>query len=56
MSNARDIFCHRLSICFFFQHTGAELMLDHIFTINADKYTAVDEDGLVTGIMFFISK
>lgn len=30
-------------------HTGAELMLDHIFTINADKYTAVDEDGLVTG-------
>ncbi|KAH9644185.1 hypothetical protein HF086_008674 [Spodoptera exigua] len=30
-------------------HTGAELMLDHIFTINADKFTAVDEDGLVTG-------
>ncbi|KAF9800645.1 hypothetical protein SFRURICE_015299 [Spodoptera frugiperda] len=30
-------------------HTGAELMMDHIFTINADKYTAVDEDGLVTG-------
>ncbi|XP_022833280.1 aldose 1-epimerase-like isoform X2 [Spodoptera litura] len=30
-------------------HTGADLMMDHIFTINADKFTAVDEDGLVTG-------
>ncbi|XP_047040927.1 galactose mutarotase-like isoform X1 [Helicoverpa zea] len=30
-------------------HSGPALMLDHIFTINADKYTAVDEEGLVTG-------
>lgn len=24
-------------------------MYDHIFTINADKYTVADEEGLVTG-------
>ncbi|CAH0716591.1 unnamed protein product, partial [Brenthis ino] len=30
-------------------HAGSEIMYDHIFTINADKYTAVDDDGLVTG-------
>ncbi|XP_045458395.1 galactose mutarotase-like [Melitaea cinxia] len=30
-------------------HCGPELMYDHIITINADKYTAVDDDGLVTG-------
>ncbi|XP_048006164.1 galactose mutarotase-like isoform X2 [Leguminivora glycinivorella] len=30
-------------------HAGCETMYDHIFTINADKYTAADEDGLVTG-------
>ncbi|XP_063372722.1 galactose mutarotase-like isoform X1 [Cydia amplana] len=30
-------------------HAGCENMYDHIFTINADKYTATDEDGLVTG-------
>ncbi|XP_063394279.1 galactose mutarotase-like [Cydia fagiglandana] len=30
-------------------HAGCETMYDHIFTINADKYTATDEDGLVTG-------
>ncbi|CAG4942594.1 unnamed protein product [Colias eurytheme] len=30
-------------------HAGCETMYDHIFTINADKYTAVDEEGLVTG-------
>lgn len=24
-------------------------MYEHIVTINADKYTAVDEEGLVTG-------
>lgn len=32
-----------------FQHAGTETMYDHIFTINADKYTAVDDEGLVTG-------
>ncbi|OWR43699.1 galactose mutarotase-like isoform X1 [Danaus plexippus] len=30
-------------------HSGPDLMYDHIITINADKYTAVDDDGLVTG-------
>ncbi|XP_050360662.1 galactose mutarotase-like isoform X2 [Nymphalis io] len=30
-------------------HCGPEVMYDHIFTVNADKYTAVDDDGLVTG-------
>ncbi|XP_038216391.1 galactose mutarotase-like isoform X2 [Zerene cesonia] len=30
-------------------HAGCETMYDHIFTINADKYTAVDDEGLVTG-------
>ncbi|CAG9558192.1 unnamed protein product [Danaus chrysippus] len=30
-------------------HSGPDLMYDHIITINADKYTAVDEEGLVTG-------
>ncbi|CAH0578443.1 unnamed protein product [Chrysodeixis includens] len=30
-------------------HTGSDLMLDHIITINADKYTATDDEGLVTG-------
>ncbi|CAH2985674.1 unnamed protein product [Chilo suppressalis] len=30
-------------------HSGTETMFDHIITINADKYTVVDDDGLVTG-------
>ncbi|XP_047543983.1 galactose mutarotase-like isoform X1 [Vanessa atalanta] len=30
-------------------HRGPEVMYDHIFTVNADKYTAVDDEGLVTG-------
>lgn len=30
-------------------HAGCETMYDHIFTINADKFTVMDEDGLVTG-------
>ncbi|XP_073950697.1 galactose mutarotase-like isoform X2 [Choristoneura fumiferana] len=30
-------------------HSGCETMYDHIFTINADKYTAADEDGVATG-------
>ncbi|XP_063837518.1 galactose mutarotase-like isoform X1 [Ostrinia nubilalis] len=30
-------------------HAGCETMYDHIFTINADKYTATDDEGLVTG-------
>ncbi|CAH4038663.1 galactose mutarotase-like isoform X1 [Pieris brassicae] len=30
-------------------HAGNESMYDHIFTINADKYTVVDEEGLATG-------
>ncbi|KAJ8737483.1 hypothetical protein PYW08_000078 [Mythimna loreyi] len=30
-------------------HAGSEAMVDHIFTINADKYTAIDEEGIVTG-------
>ncbi|XP_013161938.1 PREDICTED: aldose 1-epimerase isoform X2 [Papilio xuthus] len=30
-------------------HRGAESMYDHIITINADKYTQVDDEGLVTG-------
>ncbi|XP_013184849.1 galactose mutarotase [Amyelois transitella] len=30
-------------------HAGPEPMLDHIFSINADKFTVADEEGLVTG-------
>ncbi|XP_050682994.1 galactose mutarotase-like isoform X2 [Leptidea sinapis] len=30
-------------------HAGSVCTYDHIFTINADKYTAVDDDGLITG-------
>ncbi|XP_028043329.1 aldose 1-epimerase-like isoform X1 [Bombyx mandarina] len=30
-------------------HSGNNTMYDHIFTINADKYTAADDDGVVTG-------
>ncbi|XP_059059929.1 galactose mutarotase-like isoform X1 [Achroia grisella] len=30
-------------------HAGCETMYDHIFTINADKYTVVDDDQIVTG-------
>ncbi|XP_053624907.1 galactose mutarotase-like isoform X2 [Plodia interpunctella] len=30
-------------------HAGPDPMLDHIFSINADKYTVADEEGLVTG-------
>ncbi|XP_045784406.1 galactose mutarotase-like isoform X1 [Maniola jurtina] len=30
-------------------HAGPEQMYDHIISINADKYTVVDDDGLVTG-------
>ncbi|CAK1588064.1 unnamed protein product [Parnassius mnemosyne] len=30
-------------------HTGSESMHEHIITVNADKYTPVDEEGLVTG-------
>lgn len=29
-------------------------MLDHIITINADKYTATDDEGIVTGKYFII--
>lgn len=36
-------------IFFHFQHAGSEQMYDHIFTINADKYTVADEEGVVTG-------
>ncbi|CAH2036021.1 unnamed protein product, partial [Iphiclides podalirius] len=30
-------------------HNGSESMYEHIVTINADKYTQVDDEGLVTG-------
>ncbi|KAM3968517.1 galactose mutarotase [Aphomia sociella] len=30
-------------------HAGCETMYDHIFTINADKFTVVDDNGVVTG-------
>ncbi|XP_072931307.1 galactose mutarotase-like isoform X2 [Epargyreus clarus] len=30
-------------------HAGSEQMFDHIVTINADKYTVADEEGVVTG-------
>ncbi|XP_039763584.1 galactose mutarotase-like isoform X2 [Pararge aegeria] len=30
-------------------HAGPEQMCEHIITINADKYTAVDDEGLATG-------
>ncbi|XP_049885297.1 galactose mutarotase-like [Pectinophora gossypiella] len=30
-------------------HSGHETVYDHMFTINADKYTAMDENGIVTG-------
>ncbi|XP_030040326.1 galactose mutarotase isoform X2 [Manduca sexta] len=30
-------------------HAGSDNMYDHIITINADKYTAADDDGVVTG-------
>lgn len=28
-------------------------MVEHIFTINADKYTATDAEGLVTGMFYY---
>ncbi|XP_068618424.1 galactose mutarotase-like [Battus philenor] len=30
-------------------HKGSESMCEHIITINADKYTQADDDGMVTG-------
>ncbi|KAJ2954213.1 hypothetical protein O0L34_g2452 [Tuta absoluta] len=30
-------------------NSGPVTLMDHMFTINADKYTAVDENGIVTG-------
>ncbi|XP_075990682.1 galactose mutarotase-like isoform X2 [Anticarsia gemmatalis] len=30
-------------------HAGSGAMFEHIFTINADKYTVTDDEGVVTG-------
>lgn len=35
--------------CSHSQHAGNEVMYDHIVTINADKYTVADDEGIVTG-------
>ncbi|KAJ0183616.1 hypothetical protein K1T71_000039 [Dendrolimus kikuchii] len=35
-------------------HAGCEMAYDHIFTINADKYTVTDDEGIVTETEFYL--